>query len=87
MKNRFERITDNHGWSLANRAVSLLRSLYRYSCADIETLHNPISLRLAGGARFHSKPRRQISSPSEILPRWRPGIEAEVDNAVIHDSL
>ena len=87
VKDRFERITDNHGWSPANRAMSLLRSLYRKPCADIETLHNPVSLWLAGGGRFHSKPRRQISSPSEILPRWRAGIEAEVDNAVIRDAF
>ena len=87
VKDRFERITDNHGWSPANRAMSLLRSLYRKPCADIESLHNPVSLWLAGGGRFHSKPRRQISSPSEVLPRWRAGIEAEVDNAVIRDAL
>ena len=87
VKDRFERITDNHGWSPANRAMSLLRSLYRKPCADIESLHNPVSLWLAGGGRFHSKPRRQISSPSEVLPHWRAGIEAEVENAVIHDAL
>ena len=87
VKDRFQRITDNHGWSPANRAMSLLRSLYRKPCADIETLRNPVSLWLAGGGRFHSKPRRQISSPSEILPRWRAGIEAEVDNAVIRDAF
>ena len=87
VKDRFERITDNHGWSPANRAMSLLRSLYRKPCTDIESLHNPVSLWLDGGGRFHSKPRRQISSPSEVLPCWRAGIEAEVDNAVIRDAL
>ena len=87
VRNRFERITDNNGWSAANRAISLLRSLYRKPCADIETLHNPVSLWLAGGGRFHAKPRREISTPIEVLPRWRAGIEAEVDNAVIRDAL
>ena len=71
----------------ANRAMSLLRSLYRKPCSDIESLHNPVSLWLDGGGRFHSKPRRQISSPSDVLPRWRAGIEAEVDNAVIRHAL
>ena len=83
----FERITDKNGWSAANRAISLLRSLYRKPCADVETPHNPVSLWLAEGGRFHAKPRREISAPSEVLPRWRAGIEAEVDNSVIRDAL
>ena len=87
VRNRFERITNNNGWSAANRVISLLRSLYRKPCADIETLHNPVSLWLAEGGRFHAKPRREISTPAEVLPRWRAGIEAEVDNAVIRDTL
>ena len=87
VRDRFERITDNHGRSAANRVISLLRSLYRRPCADIEALHNPISLWLAEGGRFHAKPRREISTPAEVLPRWRAGIEAEVENAVIRDAL
>ena len=87
IRGRFERITDNHGWSAANRVISLLRSLYRKPCADIEALHNPVSLWLAEGGRFHAKPRREISTPTDVLPRWRAGIEAEVDNAVIRDAL
>ena len=67
--------------------ISLLRSLYRKPCADIENLHNPVSLWLPGGGRFHSKPRREISSPFEVLPRWRAGKEAAVDNADIRDAL
>ena len=67
--------------------ISLLRSLYRKPCADIETLHNPVSLWLAEGGRFHAKPRRKISTPADVLPRWRAGIEAEVENAVIRDAL
>ncbi len=87
IRSRFERITDNHGWSAANRVISLLRSLYRKPCADVEALHNPVSLWLAEGGRFHAKPRREISTPAEVLPRWRAGIEAEVDNEVIRDAL
>ena len=87
IRDRFERITDNHGWSAANRVISLLRSLYRKPCADIETLHNPVSLWLAESGRFHSKPRREIPTPAEVLPLWRAGIKAEVDNAVIRDAL
>ena len=87
VRDRFEQITDNHGWSAANRIFSLLRSLYRKPCADIETLHNPVTLWLAQGGRFHAKPRREISTPAKILPRWRAGIESEVDNAVIRDTL
>ena len=87
IRGRFEWTTDNHGWSAANRVISLLRSLYRKPCADIVTLHNPVSLWLAEGGRFHTKPRREISTPADVLPRWRAGIEAEVDNAVIRDAL
>ena len=87
IRDRFERITDNNGWSAANRAISLLRSLYQKPCAANQTLHNPVSLWLAEGGRFHSKPRRQISTPADVLPRWRAGIESEVDNAVIRDAL
>ena len=47
----------------------------------------PGSLWLAEGGRFHAKPRREISTPANVLPRWRAGIEAEVDNAVIRDAL
>ncbi len=65
----------------------MLRSLYRNPCANIETLRNPVDLWLAEGGRFHTKPRREISTPAEVLPRWRAGIQTEVDNAVIHDAL
>ena len=46
-----------------------------------------MSLWLAEGGRFHTKPRREISTPAEVLPRWRAGIETKVDNAVIRDAL
>ncbi len=87
IRDRFQRITENHGWSAANRVISLLRSLYRKLCADMDALHNPVSLWLAEGGRFHAKPRPEISTPAEVLPRWRTGIEAEVDNSVIRDAL
>ena len=41
---RFNRITKDHGWSPANRAISLLRSVYRRPCVDLEGLRNPVDL-------------------------------------------
>jgi len=32
---RFNRITADHGWSPANRAMSLVRSIYRRPCVDL----------------------------------------------------
>ena len=72
---RFNRITEDHGWSPANRAISLLRSVYRRPCVDLEGLRNPVDLWLAGGGKFHRKVRRKISTPAEVLPCWRAGIE------------
>ena len=60
---RFNRITEDHGWSPANRAMSLLRSVYRRPCVDLEGLRNPVDLWLAGGGKFHRKVRRKISTP------------------------
>ena len=84
---RFNRITGDHGWSPANRAVSLLRSVYRRPCVDLEGLRNPVDLWLAGGGKFHRKARRKISTPAEVLPCWRAGIDAEVNNPAIRDAL
>ena len=84
---RFNRITEDHGWSPANRAISLLRSVYRRPCVDLEGLRNPVDLWLAGGGKFHRKVRRKISTPAEVLPCWRAGIEAEVNNPAIRDAL
>ena len=84
---RFNRITEDHGWSPANRAMSLLRSVYRRPCVDLEGLRNPVDLWLAGGGKFHRKVRRKISTPAEVLPCWRAGIEAEVNNPAIRDAL
>ena len=84
---RFNRITEDHGWSPANRAISLLRSVYRRPCVDLDGLRNPVDLWLAGGGKFHRKVRRKISTPAEVLPCWRAGIEAEVNNPAIRDAL
>ena len=65
--------------------MSLLRSVYRRPCVDYEGLVNPVDLWLAGGGRFHPKPRRKIPSPAEVLPCWRRGIEAVVSNPALRD--
>ena len=87
VETRFNSITADHGWSAANRAISLLRSVYRRPCVDLDGLRNPVDLWLAGGGKFHRKTRRKISAPAEVLPCWRAGIEAEVHNPAIRDAL
>ena len=87
VKVRFERITEKHGWSAANRVISLLRSVYRKPCADNQALHDPVRLWLDEGGSFNTKSRRTISTPAEVLPRWKAGIEAEVHNPVIQDAF
>ena len=84
---RFNRITTQHGWAPANRAISLLRSVYRRPCVDYDGLRNPVDLWLAGGGKFHRKARRKISAPAEVLPCWRDGIEASVHNPSIRDAI
>lgn len=84
---RFSGITANHGWSPANRAISLLRSFCRPPCVDREGPRNPVYLWLAGGGRFHRRARRRISAPAEVLPCRRAGIEAEVNNPAIRGAL
>ena len=62
---RFNSITAGHGWSPANRAMSLLRSVYRRPCVDHDGLRNPVDLCLPAaasftatcGARFRRRPR------------------------------
>ena len=76
VEDRFNLITARNGWSAANQTLSMLRSIYRRPCVDFEGLRNPVDLWLAAGGRFHRKRRRRISSPAEVLPRWRAGIEA-----------
>jgi len=69
----------------ANQCLSFLRSVYRRPCVDYEGLHNPVEQWLAAGGRYHRKRRKRISSPAEVLPCWRKGLEAEVNNAVHRD--
>ena len=87
IENRFHLITERHGAVPANQALSFLRSVYRRPCVDYDGLRNPVELWLAGGGRYHPKTRRRISSPSEVLPRWRRGIEMAVRNPVHRDLL
>ena len=75
---RFNQVSARHGWAVGNHAISLLRSVYRRPCVDFEALRNPVELWLAGGGRYHRPVRRRISTPAEVLPRWRAGIESEV---------
>jgi len=75
---RFHLVSRRRGRTVGNHAMSLLRSVYRRPCVDFEGLRNPVELWLAGGGRYHRVVRRRISAPSEVLPRWRRGIEAEV---------
>ena len=75
---RFNRLTEDNGWSPANRAISLLRSIYRRPCVDLDGLRNPVDLWLAGGGKYHRNRRRKISTPAEVLPCWKKGIEAAV---------
>jgi len=87
IENRFRRITERHGWAPANQAISFLRSVYRRACVDHEALRNPVELWLAGGGRYHPLRRRRISSPVEVLAKWRKGIDAAVRNPVHRDLI
>ena len=75
---RFHLVSKRRGRTVGNHAISLLRSVYRRPCVDFDDLRNPVEQWLAGGGRYHPNVRRRISAPSEVLPRWRRGIEAEV---------
>ncbi len=87
VEERFFRLTRDHGWAGANRAIALLRSVYRRPCVDIEGLHNPVDLWLAGGGEYHRPRRRKISNPAEVLPLWRAGIEAVVVTPASRDAF
>ena len=63
VETRFNSITADHGWSAANRAMSLLRSVYRRPCVDLDGLRNPVDLWLAGGGKFHRKTAAQDLGP------------------------
>ena len=87
IENRFHLLTERHGAVPANQALSFLRSVYRRPCVDYDGLRNPVEQWLAGGGRYHPHRRRKISSPAEVLPRWRAGIDAVVRNPVHRDLM
>ena len=87
VEGRFRLLTERHGEMPANQCLSFLRSVYRRPCVDYEGLRNPVEQWLAAGGRYHRKTRRRISSPAEVLPRWRAGMEAAVRNPVHRDVL
>ena len=84
---RFLIVAERHGRMPANQCLSFLRSVYRRPCVDYEDLRNPVEQWLAAGGRYHRKTRRRISSPAEVLPCWRKGIETAVVNPVHRDLL
>ena len=71
----------------ANQCLSFLRSVYRRPCGDYEGLRNPVEQCFAAGGLYHRKTQWRISSPAEVLPRWRAGMEAAVRNPVHRDLL
>ena len=84
---RFRLLTERHGEMPANQCLSFLRSVYRRPCVEHEGLRNPVEQWLAAGGRYHRKTRKRISSPAEVLPCWRRGMEAVVKNPVHLDVL
>ncbi|MDE0030302.1 MAG: integrase family protein [Deltaproteobacteria bacterium] len=87
VEGRFRLLTERHGPMPANQCLSFLRSVYRRPCVDYEGLHNPVEQWLAAGGRYHRKTRKRISSPAEVLPCWRTGMDAAVPNPVHRDVL
>ena len=47
VEDRFNFITDKHGWAGANQTFAMLRSIYCRPCVDHENLRNPVELWLA----------------------------------------
>ena len=82
VEDRFNRITANHGWSQANLTLTLLRSVYRRPCVDLEAI---ITIRLTCGSPracgCYRRVRCNISAPAECIvgpvfapasrPRWQ----------------
>ena len=87
VENRFHLLTEGRGAVPANQCLSFLRSVYRRPCVDYDGLRNPVEQWLAGGGRYHPHRRRKISSPAEVLPRWREGIDKVVRNPVHRDLM
>ena len=84
---RFNRLTEDSGWSPANRTISLLSSIYRRPCVDFDGLSNPVDLWLAGGGKYHRNRRRKISTPEEVLPRWKKGVEQAIATPCVRDAF
>ena len=70
----------------ANHFVELLGTLYRTVCDDCESLSDPVARWRAAGGKRHRTTRRTIAPPSEVLPRWRAGLEA-VPVATVRDMV
>ena len=87
VEDRFNSLTRNNGWAPANMSISLLGSIYRRPCVDLEGLRNPVELWRAGGGKYHPPKRRKISAPAEVLPRWKKGIEAGAIAPVARDAF
>ena len=87
VESRFRLLTERHGEMPANQCLSFLRSVYRRPCVDYEGLRNPVEQWLSGGGRYHRKRRKRISSPAEVLPCWRKGIEAAVGDVMRRDAF
>ena len=85
---RFNGITADHGWSAANRAISLLRSIYCRPCDDHDGPRNPVDLWLA---RWRQVPPQGAAQDfragrcAAVLARQ--ASEDEVNNPAIRDAL
>lgn len=86
---RFKSITKDYGWSVANRVMSLLRSIYKGPRVDDPTLRNPVEDWLAAGGKFHAKKRRGIDTPGGPIKNlgklWK-AIDG-IENTVFRDAL
>ena len=69
---RFNRITDQRGWSTANQTMSLLRSIYRRPCVDHDGLRNPVELWLAGGGKSTASGGARFPRPARCCRAGAP---------------
>ena len=82
VERRFLALSEHPGPSVANAFVKLLGAVYRAACADHEELRNPVVEWRTGGGRLHRALRRTIAPPTEVLPRWRRGLEGDIPQVV-----
>ena len=78
VERRFLALSEDAGPATANAFVKLLGAVYRAACADHDDLRDPVAEWRLGGGKLHRAPRRTIAPPTEVLPRWRRGLEAGV---------